>query len=609
MNPRAQVLAPLVLLLSGLTGCSSCEKDKPYVPYTIDPSATAPLGSTGPGSSDPPPVEVSDERFTPKAARRISGEAKSVQTAAGKLDAPERSVFELVLESDVTGDDKPEVVAWMKTSDGTAGELVHFASARDGGPLHPRTLVPLPADLTAGPGCKSSSDLRQVGPRTLEVTFVRVCSKEGDTSVTEWKAAVVPVRDPAVRLAFLIDQPSGADRLRLTLDGLDRDGDRFDDLLVTAQLEGKPKELDEPVPENVSVNLHYFDRPAGLSRDPHEPAASFRSLAKRLSGDARGSNRDRVLPASRAARRMHEMLCAEGGPRVRIGGAPLQCGATEALQQVVRAELDAALGLDDLLSAVGAFDRLQAQGANAKESDAARKRIEETVPRRDVDSYHLPFGPSNSGAVSWGALAFDDTGALMIRTDASVMRFDPKTRVAVPDPASGPVAPWKTRVESTDGSVALESVVDPCDGGLLHASLRRGGDSVSVPLPVDPISTRGCSGDQRSVEVRPVLWSDQGLLLIVIGTPVWIANDGSRARRVVPADGQGPAGGPKSPNGKSLAHASSLGVLVLGSDGKGALWRSASMAAGYDQLTGCTVSNGATAVACIDGSRTRVFLP
>lgn len=616
MNRPTSVLAPVVLLtLPCLGGCNSCEKDKPYVPYTIDPSATGALGSKDVGAIDsvaPPPPETPKARFEPVVAKRLDGTPESAKTAAGTVTAPSGSRIELMLESDVTADGKPDVVAWLRNASGTAGELVHFASAREGGPLRPRVLVPLPADLTIETECKASTDLRQVGPRTVAMNVRRTCGGGHDAVVTEWIAVVVPVRDPAVRLTFLIDQPSEEERLEVLVDGMDRDGDQFDDLLATVHLAGVPGEIEEPPPGDVWVSLHYFDRPAGLSRDPHQPAASFTAIARRLDREAKGSKRESVPAAARQTRRIHGMLCAEAGrPRVRVGGAPLQCGATDAMHDVTRAELDASLGAGHLVSALGAFERLQALGAGAKETDAARKAFEKAAPRRETDSYFLPFGPgTRDETASWGPLAFDPQGSLLIRTDASVMRFDPKTRVAVPDPESGPVPPWAMRVQAPGGQATLEGVVDPCDGGLLQARLRRGGEATFVHLPVDPVTSRGCTASgQRSVDVRPVLWSDQGLSTIVAGTSLWMSTDGSKVKRAPLPEGRSPLGGPKSPDGKTAAHASELGVLVTETGGSARLWRSASMASGYERLTACTASDGASAVACVDGTRTRVFVP
>jgi hypothetical protein len=278
------------------------------------------------------------------------------------------------------------------------------------------------------------------------------------------------------------------------------------------------------------------------------------------------------------------------------------------MHRIAGAELEASLGAKDLLSALGAFDRLRSQGASAKDTDAAHKRIEKVAPRRDVQAYHLPFGPSvDESGGTWGPLAFHEDGSLLIRTNTSVMRFDPKLRVALPDAESGPMAPWAMRVETPAGA-AFEGVLDPCDGGLLRARMRRGGASTQEPIPLDSLVLRGCAGSPRPVSARPVLFTESGLSLLVAGGPMWLATNGSKAKRQVPEQGKGPLGGPRSPDAKHLAHATSLGVLVLGTDGQGQLWRTESMASGYEKLAACTVSNGATAAACIDGSLTRVFV-
>jgi len=67
-------------------------------------------------------------------------------------------------------------------------------------------------------------------------------------------------------------------------------------------------------------------------------------------------------------------------------------------------------------------------------------------------------------------------------------------------------------------------------------------------------------------------------------------------------------GSPRSPDGHQLVHASSLGLVVLDKGNDATLWRAPSLPNGYEKLAGCVISNGATAVACIDSAMTRVFL-
>ncbi len=601
MKRHVTWMVPLTAwIVSSAFGCSSCEKDKPYVPYTIDPSAVGSGPASSEDSIDPLPPEPKVETFAAVAAKRLDG-AKSASTTQGTVSAPAGQVIDLLLDTDLTTDGKPDAVAWLRSADGSTGELVQFVAAREGGPFAATSLVQLPGDLAVRPGCQPSTSLRQIGPRTAAITFRRVCTEGGKTLTTEWVAAVVPVRSPAMRFQLLVvDQPSDG-QLETVLDALDRDGDQFDDLLVSVQWKGSRKTFEEPAPDNVAATLRYFDRPAGLSRDPHEPASSFTTLAQRLERMAKGSGRDGVAPMARAARQLHHALCAEGAkPWVTVLGDGVQCGARDAMLRVTMAEMDAALGAKDVLTAVGALDRLHGQGAGSKEVDAARKRLEKSAPFQEVQSYHLPFGPAVSPqGASWSPLAFHQDGSLLIRTDASVMRFDARLRIALPVHEPGPVSPWATRVEAPGASASFEGIDVPMGGGLLRARLIRGGGALEAALPVDATGP---------VTARPVGWTPAGLSLLTSLGPVWVATDGTKAKRQAPEPSAWVMGGPRSPDGKVLVHASSLGVVVLGPDGKARVWKTGAMASGYESLLGCTVSNGAAAAACIDGTMTRVFV-
>ena len=592
----------MAVMAIAAAGCSqSCEKDKPYVPYSIDPSARGTNSASAVDALDPPTPEPPMKSFEKVEAKRLAPPGSTATSRAGKVDASRDQRIELLLDADLDADGKPDAVAWLRSSDGSTGELTQFAPAREGGPLEPRTLTTLPADMTVGAGCEGSTVLRQVGPRTIEVGLRRTCTTlGGGKQVVEWKAVVIPVRDPAVRLSLLIEQPGSGDGVEVDLDGLDRDGDQFDDLVATFSLQGETA---------ASVAMHYFDRPAGLSRDPHEPAASFRSIGSQLARTARGdSTRGKVPATARAARRLYRALCAESRrPLVRVGGTPIQCGASEGVQRIAAAELAAALADKQWLVAVGVFDRATTTATGDK--DDLQKKLEAAAPPREVDTYHLPFGPQVVAGPSWGGLAFEADGALLIRTDQSVMRFDPKTRVALPERADGPIAPWDRALTGPNGEGRVERVYDPCDGGLLRAVVQSGANRAEVALPADSATSDGCGANGRDVAVTPLAWTGAGPSLFVEQVPVTIAKDLSNATMGRPATGAGHRGGPMSPDGKTLVFANRLGLLVVGDDGKPQLWRSPAMAAGYERQSGCAVANGGGAVACSDGKRTRVFVP
>jgi len=582
-------------IVSTLMGCDSCEKEKPYVPYTVDPSAMV----SGAISSDPAesPTMPSIETFSPVVAKRLNG-ALSVRTAEGTVSAPAGKAIDLWLEADLTADGKPDSVAWLRSTDGLTGELVRFVTTRPGEALSLSTLVSLPPDFAMAPDCKATSDLRQVGPRTVALSIRKICPIGTKNVTTQWVAALVLERNPALRFQLIVDQPP-IEKLEISLDALDRDGDGFDDLLVSFQSNGSTAAFEEPKTENAVATLRYFDRPAGLSRDPHEPTSSFLAMAQRLERLAKGNAKDSVAPIARATRQLHLSLCGEGDSRIKIMGQPLQCGSRDAMTRITTAELDAALGSKDILSALGAYERLREQGTGTKELDTIRKRIEKAVPSRSVQAYFLPFGPSvDPSGGTWSPLAFLPDGSLLIRTDNSVMRFDAKLRIALPDPDSGPIAPWSLRVEASGGSTSFEGVEGR--DGWLWARWRRGNDTIEALLPFDTSLTK--------TTARPVAWSSTGLHLLTSLGPVWVSTQGSKVKRTIPEATPGSLGSPRSPDGHQLVHASSLGLVVLDIGNDATLWRAPSLPNGYEKLAGCVISNGATAVACIDSAMTRVFL-
>lgn len=611
LTPIALVVATVGVGLVAV-GCKACDKDQPYVPYTVDPNAALGTGTVAPPPSADAKQPEEPANFAPVLARRVN--AASVNTLAGPITAPAGGNIEWLLEGDVTGDDKPDAIAWVRTADASTGQLVHFSRAYDNAPLKPRTLVGLPSDMALSGTCKAAVDLKQVGRKTVFVSVMRICSKDESTTVNQWFAAVSPTRDPVVRMAFFVDQPSEDNALEFTFDASDRDGDSLDDLLVTVQMSAPPAWFDERGAENPAVVLRYFDRPAGLSRDPQEPSRSFAAIVQRLKRLAKGKQRELVAPEARSARLLYQLLCAESSrAKVRTDVATVSCGVKDMLGSISLAEIDASIGANNTLSAVsavGAFERMRLNKASEKDLQQAKKTLEGAFPARNMDSYYLPFGPTVvPSGVTWGPLAFHTDGALLIRTDTSVLRFDPKGRVALADPESGPITPWDLRVVAPDGVVAFAGVEDRCRGGLAVGKLLRGRQLSHVLLPMDPLDSGACAGDTpRFVDTSPLVFFAGGLSLIAGDSALYIATDASKAVRQAPMPAPAPYGSSRSPDGKWFAKASSLGVLVVGDNGAGQLVRSATMQNGYEKLKACTVANGATAVACCDGTTTRVFV-
>jgi hypothetical protein len=597
-------------------GCGqSCKNDKPYVPYSVDPSAHP---SAAPANLPPPSVSASadpltnppGQRFAPVKARKLKPGTSRLTTGAGTFLAPPGFTCDSVLEADLDSDGAQDAAAWITSTDASTGQLVWFGPGKDA-----RTLASPPASFT-GAGCKVEPDLLQIGPHTLLVTVRRTCPADSAPApATKWWSVVVPARTPAERLTLTTVDQRSSERLDVQVDALDRDGDQLDDVLVTLAMLGPDPGFDEDSSPAISVDLAYFDRPAGLSRDPHEPAASFRSIADKLARQVKTKKaRGSVGPSARRVRELFRSICGEwGAAALEIGGAPLQCGAGDAMDRVDRADLEAALQDGDLLKAIATLSRIAREpGAqHGTVPDELRSLVTKSWDIKEVDSYHLPFVPEPATAkASWGGLSFDTSGALLIRTASSVLRFDARTRVALPDGPEGPTAPWPLEVASPDGTMTLQSVYDPCDGGPLRLTMRTTRGMLDQAMPVDPMPGNACSKGSLPpmARWRASAWTKAGLELLVEGIPVTVAPDGKRIKAArLPAQ-PGTRAGARSPDGTTLAIETAEGVAVVPDLGKPQLWRVKGSPDAHLRLHDCVAAPAAAAVACVDGNRTRVMI-
>src|SRR5581483_6229791 len=78
----------------------------------------------------------------------------------------------------------------------------------------------------------------------------------------------------------------------------------------------------------------------------------------------------------------------------------------------------------------------------------------------------VPAAPTGK-APSWGSLAFEAGGKLLVRTRAGIVRVDPDQG----DEGSAPDMPeWREAVTSPDGGMRWIETYDPCDGLPLRAA-------------------------------------------------------------------------------------------------------------------------------------------
>jgi hypothetical protein len=623
-SAQPAVALGLVALFGGCAlACQGCKEDHPYVPYTIGgEEAAAPTAASSHSSA--PLEEEASAPFTQLGATGAPPGSKSWTLDGLKLEAPPGTVFVLGLTGDLSGDGSVDALAIVRGSgsnveppaaDGgkaaaVQAELV-FYKGHAGGALDPGVVVGAPPALLLDPTCSPVERLSKVGKHSVFVELGAQCAghavARAAATPSRWAAVVSVGRAATVHFSVLVADPPGAPALTLDADGTDYDGDGIDDVALRVTLEGGSAPF-EPGPR-VSAIVRWIDRPAGMSRAPDQPETSFHALASVAASHAgKAKEAPTVPPYVQQVRALYAAICSEGGaPRLlrAVDGGPIACGTTSrALEEAGLAEVRALVTMGDVLGAIAALDR--AQQAPAAHT-AAR-----TTEAQGWIAQAAPFVPATSlraiGAVplidhgrspSWGAMMFEPTGKLLVRTLAQVVRVDP----AMGDEAEASDVPaWKAAVMSPDGSLRWNDVVDPCDASALRATFSGDGDLREVSIPLHGRLAARCGPKGEPVPATPTAWGQGGLEAIVLGQPVAFALDLSHAT-VLPSSPTQPTipGAPRSPDGKTLVVPTSIGIVVRGARTR--IYRAKELDGAYLELRDCTVSDDATRVACVRGGR------
>jgi hypothetical protein len=313
-------------------------------------------------------------------------------------------------------------------------------------------------------------------------------------------------------------------------------------------------------------------------------------------------------------RALYRAICSEGrGPGARLvdlGTGPLGCAASKALEEAGLAEVRAYATANDALRAIAALDRAQAPPAThtASRTADAQGWIAGVAPLTPPPSVLRALGAvpqiERTRAPSWGALAFEPSGKLLVKTVAGVVRADPVQGDEVP---ADDVQAWRWAVVSPDGSRRWTDSYDACDGVALHATFaaNAGAQVTDVSLPVAPPPGSRCAhpGERGDpAPTLPIAWGPRGLEAIVAGEPLLIAPDLSRATPSVASLEQPfTLGAPRSPGGKVIVVPTSAGILVRGA--KARIFRAKELEGGYLELRDCAVSDDTARVACVRGGR------
>jgi hypothetical protein len=606
---RSSVLALAILSLPA-AACDSCHSSKPYTPYTLGdaPSAAPSAAPVDAGLPVLAPVDAGPlldasaaAAFTPIKGAAPPGDGRSFPLDGRTVDAPAGRTFATGVAADLDGDGKQDLLAWARAADGLRGELlVSLASS----PAETRVVTALPEGLV-GPGCTSTASLTQVGARTILLDFEPRCAMRA--KAVRWLAVVrvpSPGALPAIGLELRLASPFEGETIQITGDARDRDGDGRDDITLKLALGGAPRPL--PFKDaGAAATLAFFDRPAGLSRDPGEPEASLKAIAASLVADGRRkTSAPRVAGAAFALRRLHQILCEESGRSlVSTNAWPIRCGDNRVLEDAAIAEVEAALNLGDAVLALAALARLDAFGPRRKDVEALVAR---SVPSLAARSLHTTrAAPAVLPSPAHGPLAFDAGGDLLVHTVDSVIRVD---HASFTEARVDAAIVWPTRLAASGDapSWTLTGVEQRCDEAVLlaHFDTHKSGEPGKHDLPLPITVPVRCSPVARlSVDLLGA--SAQGMLAAVAGEVIALpAVDPPRpvlAESFAPAPGVPvPLGVARSPDGATVAIPTARGVLVLNAKGTGRAV-TAKLWTGLDgdgaQL--CVPSDGGARLACV----------
>jgi hypothetical protein len=587
---RAHVPSIALAALTTLAACDSCHGKKPYTPYTITDTPTA----TSSAAARPDAGDVDGGAFAVVAATPAPGDGTSWSLEGGAVAAPTGHPFSQGLVVDADGDGTPDLLAWARAPNGLRGEL-WFASGK--APGEGRAIAPLPADLSA-PGCTATATLSQIAKNLAVLDFEPRCPVKIREKATRWIAIVrLGVATPEIALELKIGAAAEGEALAVALDGKDRDADGRGDVTITFTLTGAPRPL--PTGGSASASIAFFDRPAGLSRDPTEPDASLKTLDAALVADGRKRTTALQVPAAAiTARRLHTLLCDEGHRAIDTSAGPARCGELRLVEDSTIAEIEAALNLREPIAAMAALARFDSLGHRRKDVDSLVARSIPTI--RGTLARTTAAIPESVAPAAGSPLAFDPGGDLLVRTKDGAVRVD---RTSFAESPVDPGLIWQRRIAWPPGDAprwTLVGVEQRCGEPTLMGRFEIGAETTTAPLPI-PTPPR-CTPIQ-SLRVDALGTSSQGLLFAVRGDVVALAKEDTPKPAMVEGFSMPPPidrGVARSPNGGTIALAGPRGVLVAvltGSDRRASakLWAAPII----DGASACVPSDAGERLACV----------
>lgn len=578
MGKRAEVCWAALLVASLSGGCDGCQKEKPYTPFGV----TSALPDADASAEVPPAPSAKVEPGKFASALVAPPGSRKLRMGELTIDAPPRYVFDRAL---VLGDGPTQqAVAWVKAEEGALdvprGMLMAYGA---GGAA--RNVLTLPSFVPIAQGCVHATRLVQTGAASVLVDTTATCPAGLMQRVpVEAVSLIAPSSERPEVLTLRLAAPAAGEALSVDGDSSDRDGDGREDVKLTFTLLG-------PDGAKASASLAYVDRAAGVSRDAAEPRASLLLGAKAILAKAGPSASAEVD----AMRRLLGSLCAEGAT-ARVfdaEGSPLRCDDLGAvIDTLARADVLSRLAAKDALGAVSVLTR--GDWYFKKLSSDAEKAITKELTKRllavSPTSSALQTRPKQHKGPHFSPLWFEQDGALLIQTEAGLVRASRDGTSEAPLDADAGTAAWPLDVTDPTGR-HLTGTLCSCDSSEVQLGLSDAAGAPQNGVPTRILAPRpgGCRGRFSCPDPTPLATSAEGFSVLVAG----VLAEPKHAGKSLPSPGSA-----RSPDGNWLVASTALGLVVAGAQQE--LWKLPDDAR---HAQDCVIANDRAAVACVSDGK------
>ncbi len=589
--PRSEAIASrigasLLLMYGALAAGCGCDEDKPYTPFQV--ASSLPNDGSGPPENAPRADEDSSAKAATKVLR-VGGGSATAKLFGRELKAPAGTWLEVALYG-LNGE--PDLVyAWVLPQE--RGSSIESAGVwsfdLQGNPLE--RVFPLPGFLPNGKDCQFIAELEPSGAHTFTSQIQSHCSSEVLAGTPVRSIAVLdPKKDDPEIIHLRHSAPPPGEKITLTVNSKDRDGDGTDDVEVTILLKG-PSGIEESMP------LRWLVRTAGASREPEAPRGELEKRASRLLiASVRKAERGKAPEEIDTLRRLLSAVCSElGSPLVRrASGDKLSCGdLVVTLGRLAESEVKSYLGEENVGRALGAVERATWFGKGIKRPDSLVQLLEGKIPFEQARiEARFRVEAETSASPFRTPLVFDEKGQLWLRGKDKIKRLTMKgdPPLVVPETEDEPekrVEPpeWSIDASGPDGQKP-KAAFPSCERSEVLLVFEDGPGRLGAPIPLPILSPRPgkCGGfAPEPLAVTPLYWENGALLFALAGETLT-----SRAQAKLPA--------------RPTAWETSMG-LAVGSKDKLRLWTGAATSG----LHHCAVSTEKNRVACLGNDHVAVL--